>query len=88
MVLSRYYPVIIFIAALLAALLFQEAGPVYAKNKLDLDDLEIKGDLLNDGRLVILARERNELKNYVKFRTNFRSEMAEALPSPAPGVSP
>lgn len=88
MSLSRYYPLFIFVFALIAGLLIQESGPVFAKNKLDLDDLEIKGDLLNDDRLVILARERNELKNYVKFRTNFRSEMAEALPSPAPGVAP
>lgn len=59
-----------------------------AKNRLDLDDLEIKGELLNDDRLVILARERNELKNYVKFRTNFRPEMVQGLPTPAAKNAP
>lgn len=57
---------------------------VLAKNKLDLEDLEIKGELLNDDRLNIIGRDRNELKNYVKFRTNYRTEMVEGLPTPAP----
>lgn len=55
-----------------------------SKKKLDLEDLTIKGELLNDGRLNILGRERMSLDNYVKFRTNYRQVMVQALPTPAP----
>ena len=55
-------------------------------NKLDLEDVDIKGELHNDYRLVIIARERNELRNHVKLRTNFRKEITEALPLPAASV--
>ena len=55
-----------------------------SKKKLDLEDLTIKGELLNDGRLNILGRERMSLENYVKFRTNYRQVMVQALPTPAP----
>ncbi len=55
-----------------------------SKKKLDLEDLSIKGELLNDGRLNILGRERVSLENYVKFRTNYRQVMVQALPTPAP----
>ncbi|MCC6276475.1 MAG: hypothetical protein IT289_01020 [Oligoflexia bacterium] len=54
------------------------------KSKIDLDDMMIKGELHNDDRLMILSRQKNELKNYVKFRTNFRTEMLEELPYPKP----
>ena len=56
----------------------------FAQKKLDLDDLKIKGELLNDNRLRILAREKGSLKNYVKFRTNFRKEIIEGIPKPLP----
>ncbi len=48
--------------------------------KLDLDDLMIKGELHNDDRLLILSRQRNELKNFIKFRTNYREEILEQVP--------
>ena len=54
------------------------------KNRVDLDDMMIKGELHNDDRLMILSRQKNELKNYVKFRTNFRDEMLQDLPVPKP----
>lgn len=50
------------------------------KNRMDLDDLMIKGELHNDDRLLILARQKNELKNYVKFRTNYREEITQQIP--------
>lgn len=50
------------------------------KKRLDLDDLMIKGQLLNDERLLILSRQKNELKNFVKFRTHFRNEILQQLP--------
>ena len=51
------------------------------RNRLDLDDLMIKGELRNDDRFMILSREKNEMKNYVKFRTNYREEMLQELPA-------
>lgn len=55
-----------------------------AQSKMDLDDVTIKGELHNDDRLKLLARQKNELKNFVKYRTNYRSEIIEDLPKPKP----
>lgn len=55
-----------------------------AQKKMDLDDLEIKGELLGDNRLLMLNREKNKLRNFVEFRTNYRSEMVEGLVAPLP----
>lgn len=48
--------------------------------RLDLDDLMIKGELHSDDRLLILSRQRNELKNFVQFRENYREEILQELP--------
>jgi len=59
--------------------------PAFAqKKKLDLDDLMIKGELHNDDRLLILSRQKNELKNYIKFRNSYREEILQQLPEPHP----
>jgi hypothetical protein len=50
------------------------------KKRLDLDDLMVKGEIHNDDRLMILARQKNEMKNYVKFRTSFKEEILQELP--------
>ena len=55
-----------------------------ARKRIDLDDTRIRGDLQNDDRLLILARQRNELKNYVKFRTHFRDEILQEMPQKTP----
>lgn len=62
------------------------AVPALAQNKMDLDDLQIKGELHNDDRLKLIARDKNQMKNYVKYRTNYRAEIIEGLPKPAPQV--
>ena len=54
----------------------------WAQNKMDLEDLDIKGELHNDDRLKIIARDRNKIKNYVKYRTNYRKEITGTLPRP------
>jgi hypothetical protein len=85
--LASNYPIIITLVAFLVLFLYLfTPGVVIAKNRLDLEDIAIKGQLHNDNRLNILGRQRNELKNYVKFRTNYRSEIIEGLPTPAPDV--
>ncbi len=52
------------------------------RKRLDLEDLDVKGELLNDGRLNLIGRQRLTLKNYVKFRTDYRKEIIEELPEP------
>ncbi len=60
--------------------LIPSLGASQEKRRLDLDDLMIKGEIHNDDRLMILARQKNELKNYVKFRTSFKEEILQELP--------
>ena len=45
--------------------------------KLNLDDITVKGELLSDDRMNFVRRQREELKNRVKFRTNFRPEILQ-----------
>ena len=45
--------------------------------KLNLEDIAIKGELLSDDRMNFVRRQREELKNRVKFRTNFRQEILQ-----------
>lgn len=73
-----------YLLAMLAAIGF--SVPSWAGTKMDLDDITIKGELHNDDRLKLLARQKNELKNYVKYRTNYRKEIVEGLPRPRPKV--
>lgn len=71
----------------LLSLVFLSAGLALGQSKMDLDDITIKGELHNDDRLKMLARQKNELKNYVKYRTNYRKEIVEGIPKPRPKVS-
>ena len=70
--------------AVVLILLFFSSQQVYAQNKMDLEDLSIKGELHNDDRLRLLAREKSKIKNFVKFRTNYRAEIVEGLVKPKP----
>lgn len=83
---KAYTLFVILVGFLILAIYFTQISPARAQNRLDLDDIDVKGELINDDRLVLLSREKNQLQNYVKFRTNFRSEIAEELPQPAPGI--
>lgn len=58
--------------------------PAFAQQKMDLDDVSIKGELHGDERLRLLARDRNHIKNYVQYRTSFRNEIIEGLMRPEP----
>ena len=72
------------ILALAMVLLPRLAG---AQRKLDLEDLNVKGELMNDNRLKLSARESKKMDERVKFRTNYRSEIAEDLDVKTPPVS-
>ncbi|MCB0341248.1 MAG: hypothetical protein H6626_01480 [Pseudobdellovibrionaceae bacterium] len=67
-------------AATLATVQLLDLDSAQARNKIDLDDVQIKGELHNDGQLRIVGREDYQLKNYVRFRTNYRQEAVEDLP--------
>lgn len=69
-----------------AVVVFLVAGSAHGQQKMDLDDITIKGELHNDDRLRMLAREKNKIKNYVKFRTSYRAEMVQGLMKPEPVV--
>ena len=45
--------------------------------KLNLEDITVKGELLGDDRMNFVRRQREELKNRIKFRTNFRPEILQ-----------
>lgn len=53
----------------------QQDGVV--NKKLNLEDITVKGELLNEDRMNFVRRQREELKNRVKFRTNFRPEILQ-----------
>ena len=74
--------VFLYLAIVLTSVLISATSS--AQTRMDLDDLEIKGELLGDNRLQMLNREKNELKNFVEFRTNYRSEMIQGLEKPYP----
>ncbi|MEO0335221.1 MAG: hypothetical protein AAF202_02435 [Pseudomonadota bacterium] len=57
------------------------------QQQMDLDDLEIKGELLGDNRIQMINREKNKLKNFVEFRTDYRNEITEGLIIPTPRYS-
>lgn len=50
-----------------------------AQNRVDLDDLNIKGELLNDNRLRMSARDPHKMAERVTYRANFRPEIIDGL---------
>jgi hypothetical protein len=54
------------------------------RKKMDLDDLSVKGEMHSDDRLSILARQKNDLKDYVRYRKDFRPELYQELPKERP----
>lgn len=53
------------------------AVPGNVNKKLNLEDITVKGELLSDDRMNFVRRQREELKNRIKFRTNFRPEILQ-----------
>lgn len=49
-------------------------------NRVNLDDVQIQGELLSDDRLRLLARSRNSIADEIKIRSSFREEILESLP--------
>lgn len=53
------------------------AGSSTINKKLSLEDITVKGELLSDDRMNFVRRQREELKNRIRFRTNFRAEILQ-----------
>ena len=53
------------------------AGGSTVNKKLNLEDITVKGELLSDDRMNFVRRQREELKNRIRFRTNFRAEILQ-----------
>lgn len=52
------------------------------KKNLNLDDISINGELLSDARLSLIKRKKEELKNRVRFRTQYREEILQEYTVP------
>jgi hypothetical protein len=50
---------------------------VGAQTRVDLEDLSVKGELLNDNRMRMSSRESASIQDRVKYRKNFRPEIID-----------
>lgn len=50
-----------------------------AQNHIDLDDLKIKGEVLNDNRMRLSSRHSSQMEDRISYRTNFRDEIVDGL---------
>ena len=48
-----------------------------AQNKVDLEDMTIKGELVNDDRLRMSSRDSQTMKEKIGYRANFRKEILD-----------
>lgn len=48
-----------------------------SQTRVDLDDLSVKGELLNDNRMRLSNRESTTIQDRVKYRKDFRSEIID-----------
>lgn len=58
-------------------LLFSEYSNSQAR--VDLEDLNVKGELLNDNRMRMSSRESTRIQDRVKYRKNFRPEIIDGI---------
>ncbi|MBX7231032.1 MAG: hypothetical protein K1X29_03000 [Bdellovibrionales bacterium] len=65
----------LFTLGLIQALRFES---ISAQQKMNLDDIAIKGELHNDGRLRTLTRDKYENKKYFRLRKNYRQEILQS----------
>lgn len=50
-----------------------------AQSRVDLEDLDVKGELLNDNRLRMTARDATNISDRIQYRKNFRPEIIDGL---------
>lgn len=59
-----------------------------AQNRVDLEDLSVKGELLNDNRMRMTSREATRMQDRVHYRKNFRPEIIEEQELRMPAEEP
>ncbi len=62
---------------LLCASLCAPGSMAYGQSRVDLEDLSVKGEILNDNRLRMSSREITRIQDRVKYRKNFRPEIID-----------
>lgn len=62
---------------MLAALAILLSNRADAQNKVDLEDMTIKGELVNDDRLRMSSRDSQTMKEKIGYRANFRKEIVD-----------
>ncbi len=69
---TSFLPTLVLIAV--AVIPYNHAS---AQARVDLEDLSVKGELLNDNRLRMSSREATRIQDRVKYRKNFRPEIID-----------
>lgn len=67
----------ILILIVSTVLLFSDYS--YSQARVDLEDLNVKGELLNDNRMRMSSRETTRIQDRVKYRKNFRPEIIDGI---------
>ena len=74
---SRRIQKVLCIAVTLMAFIILLPFAAKAQNRVDLEDLTIKGELLNDNRLRLSSRDQHQITDRVSYRNNFRKEIGD-----------
>jgi hypothetical protein len=76
----------IFVGLRLPSILFFMIGSAFlfpesslSQTRVDLEDLNVKGELLKDNRMRMSARESTRIQDRVKYRKNFRPEIIDGI---------
>lgn len=62
---------------ILMTVIFSKPLTASAQARVDLEDLSVKGELLNDNRMRMSSRETTSIQDRVKYRKDFRSEIID-----------
>lgn len=67
------------IFAFLCLLSLASGDFAWAQNRVDLEDMDVKGELLNENRLNLYARDPYQQADRATYRENFRPEVIDGL---------
>ena len=70
------------------ALCFSFSSEAFAQARVDLEDMSVKGELLNDNRMRMSSREATRVQDRVKYRKNFRPEIVDGIDVRLPAAEP
>jgi hypothetical protein len=69
-----------FLFASFISLAATVAKAEFKSSRVNLDDVEIKGENHNDGRVDLLRRDRSDISSIIQVRKDFRPEILQSLP--------